>query len=148
MKNAAKALDLIAVIWIVLFEIIGAIVVLSIQNLIISGIAAGLEPYLTEEVLQTIGDVNAWVRGVLIGRCVFGLVKSSIALVLGIIGTVRVFKEDKHKTPHIFMIVCGAIAESPLAIVGGILGLIDSRHRNKTNVIIEKPKEEIIVEAE
>ena len=51
-----------------------------------------------------------------------------VSLVLASVALYKSTEENKDKTPHILAIVAGGLSESPFLIVGGILGLIASRH--------------------
>lgn len=148
MKNAAKVLDLIAVI-LAGVGIVGNIVCLATSSLIASSIVTYLQQILSSEQIELLGDINFLIRTAIVISFVYELIIALVGLALGIVGAIRIFKEEKSKTPHIFMIVCGALCGTPFGVVGGILGLIALRHDNNTpNLTVEKPKEEIIVEVE
>ena len=144
MKTAIKTLDIIATIWIGI-TIIGLIVYVCIYPTIAELIRQYVEANFPEKILEWFDPSK---MGRQIASSVYQILKDGAALTLAIIGAVQVYKGDKTRTPHIFMIVAGALAGCPFGIVGGILGLVDLHNEEKNQVIVEEPKEETIVEVE
>ena len=143
MKTAIKAFDLICAIWAGVF-IVGTIVYLCIY------------PVITDLVQQNIDTLPQWLvdwvkpyesAGKIVSA-VYNLCQYSAALVLAIIGTVKVYGEDKTRVPHIFLIVAGALCACPFGIVGGILGLVDLHNEEKNQLIAKEPEEQSVVEIE
>ena len=144
MKTAIKTLDIISTIWIGI-TIIGLIVYICIYPAIAELIEQYVETNLPEKVLEWFDPSK---MGRQIASTIYEILKDGAALTIAIIGTVQVYKGDKTRTPHIFLIVGSAVAGCPFGVVGGILGLVDLHNEEKNQVIIEEPKEEQVVEVE
>ena len=144
MKTAIKVLDIIATIWIGV-TIIGLIVYICIYPAIAELIQQYVETNLPEKVLEWFDPSK---MGRQIASTVYQILKDGAALTIAIIGTVQVYKGDKTRTPHIFLIVGSAVAGCPFGVIGGILGLVNLHNEEKNQVIVEEPKEETVVEVE
>ena len=144
MKTAIKVLDIIATIWIGV-TIIGLIVYICIYPTVAELLKQYVETNLPEKVLEWFDPSK---MGRQIASTIYQILKDGSALTIAIIGTVQVYKGDKTRTPHIFLIVGSAVAGCPFGVVGGILGLVDLHNEEKNQVIVEEPKEEQVVEIE
>ena len=144
MKTAIKVLDIIATIWIGV-TIIGLIVYICIYPTVAELLKQYVETNLPEKILEWFDPSK---MGRQIASTIYQILKDGAALTIAIIGTVQVYKGDKTRTPHIFLIVGSAVAGCPFGVVGGILGLVDLHNEEKNQVIVEEPKEETVVEVE
>ena len=144
MKTAIKVLDIIATIWIGV-TIIALIVYVCIYPTVAELLKQYVETNLPEKILEWFDPSK---MGRQIASTIYQILKDGAALTIAIIGTVQVYKGDKTRTPHIFLIVGSAVAGCPFGVVGGILGLVDLHNEEKNQVIVEEPKEEQVVEIE
>lgn len=151
MKTAAKILDIIGTIFLA-SAIVGYIISLACASLIAEVAYQSAVRWLEQmqiDIPQTFTAIT--VKTSIISTSAWCLALSVVTFVLGLIATINVFQEKPGKTYHILAIVSGAIGGTGLLIAGGILGVIASRHdemNTPTQVKVEKPQEETVVEVE
>ena len=148
MKKAIRVLDVLCCVFIGL-AIIGTIVYIIVYPIVAEQVQAYLNDNVPEKYQKYLVNIIASSR---VTSSIFNLLRKGVALVLAIVGTIQVYNGEKSRTPHILMIVGGALVGIPFGVVGGILGLVDlhNEEKNQTQiqVAVKEPDEETIVEVE